>query len=96
LWNSYTEHVIDGIPNLIKLDIEDQWNRARKLEDATDAEKILKHFIFSSCCDHRCPRSDLQMFLTNTTNPNILDFVISNITQIIKRRSRIRSSLSSN
>jgi hypothetical protein len=38
MWNGDPEHVIVVIPNLTKLDIEDQWNQARQLEDVTVAE----------------------------------------------------------
>jgi hypothetical protein len=94
VWNDDPEHVIDVIPDFTKPDIEDQWNQARQLEDAMVAE------IFDSsvcaCCGHRFPHSDMQIGLTDTTYPNILEILISCETEKIKRPSRIRLSTSLN
>ncbi len=94
MWNGDPEHVIDVIPYFNEPDIEDQWNQARQLEDDMVAE------IFDSsvcaCCGHRCPRIDMQIGLTNTTDPNILEILISCETEAIKHPSRIHLSTSLN
>ncbi len=85
--NGDPEHVIDVIPDFTKPGIEDKWNQARHLEDAMVAE------IFNSsvcaCCGHRCPHSDMQIGLTITIDPNILEIPNSCVTKTIKRPSRI-------
>jgi len=56
--------------------------------------------IFNSfvcvCCDNRRPPNIMQIGLTDTIDPNILELLISSETDSIKRPSRIRLSKSSN
>jgi hypothetical protein len=78
---------------LTKPEIEDWWNQARQLEDATISENC--NAIVCACCGHRCPRSDMHIGLTNTTIHNILKVLISSETKAITRPSRIRLSISS-
>jgi hypothetical protein len=94
VWNGDPEHVIDIIPDFTKPDIEDQWNQARQLEDAMVAE-IFDASVCACCC-HRCSQSDMQIGLKDTTDPNILEILISCEIETIKRPSRIRLSISSN
>jgi len=91
VWNDDPEHVIDFIPNITKPYIEDQWNQARQLEDAMVAEII--DSSVRAFCGHRCPHRDMQIGLKDTTNPNILEILISCETETIKRPSRIRYPL---
>jgi hypothetical protein len=94
-WNGDPEHVIDVIPSdFTKPDIEDQWNYARQLEDAMVAKIIYSSVC--ACCGHRCPHRDMQICLTNTNDPNILEILISCEKETIKRTSRIRLSISPN
>jgi hypothetical protein len=93
VWNGDPEHVIDVIPDFTKPDIEDQWNQARLLEEAMVAE--IFYSSVCACCGHQCPHSDMQIGLTYTTDPNILEIVISCERKTIKRPSRIRLSISS-
>ena len=74
-WNGDPEHVIDVIPDFTKPDIKDQWNQACQLEDAMVAEII--YCSVCACCGHRCPHSDMQIGLKDTTDPNILKILIS-------------------
>ncbi len=82
------------MPYLTKPDIEDQWNQARQLEDVTIAEIIDSSVC--ACYGHRCPRTDMQIGLKDTTDPNILKILIFCETETIKCPSRIRLSTSSN
>ena len=92
VWNGDPEHVVDVIPDFTKPDIEDQWNQARhQLEDAMIAEIIDSSVC--ACCGHRCPHCDMQIGLTNTIYPNILEILISCETERIKRPSRDRKSV---
>ena len=75
VWNGDPEHVIDVIPDFTKPDIEDQWNQARQLEDAMVAE--IFDASVCACCGHQCPHSDMHIGLTDTTDPNILEILIS-------------------
>ena len=94
VWNDDPEHVIDVIPYFTRPDIEDHWNQARQLKDAMVAE--IFDASVCACCGHRCPHSDMQIALTNTTIPNILEVLISCETEKIKHSFRIRLSTSSN
>jgi len=49
-----------------------------------------------ACCRHRCPHNIMQIGLTNTIDPNVLDLLLSIETKRIMRPSRIRLSTSSN
>jgi hypothetical protein len=49
-----------------------------------------------ACCGHRCPQWKMQIGLKDTTNPNILEILISCDTETVKCPSRIRLSTSSN
>ena len=77
--------LIDVKPDFTKPYIGDQCNQARQLEDAMVAQ------IFDSsvcaCCGHRCPHKDMQIGLKDTTDPNILEILISCETETIKRSS---------
>jgi hypothetical protein len=75
VWNGDPEEVIDGIPDFTKPDIEDQWNQARQLEDAMVAE--IFYASVCACCCHWCSHSDMQIGLTNTIDPTILEILIS-------------------
>jgi hypothetical protein len=75
VWNGDPEHVIDVIPNFTKAYIEDRWNQARQLEDAMVAE--IFDASVCACCGHRCPHTDMQIGLTDITDPNILQILIS-------------------
>jgi hypothetical protein len=75
--------------------MEDQWNQARQLEDAMVAETF--YSFACACCGHRCPHSsDVQISLTDASDPNISEMIISCETETIKRPSRIYLSTSSN
>ena len=87
MWNDDPEHIIDVIPYFTKPNIEDQWDQARQLEDAMVA-KIFDSSV-SACCGHRCPHIDMQTSLKDTTDPHILEILISCETETIKRPSRI-------
>ena len=78
MWIGDPEHMIDGIPNFTKPYIEDKWNQARHLEDVMVTE-ICYSSVYA-CCGHRCPNSDIQIGLTNFTDPNILELPISSET----------------
>ena len=88
MWNGDPEHVIDVIPHFTKPDIEDQWNQACQLEDAMVAE--IFDTSVCACCGHRCPHRDMQIGLKDTTDPNILEILISCETETITHPSRIR------
>jgi hypothetical protein len=86
--------LIDVIPDFTKPYIEDQCNEARQLEDAMVAQIFVSSVC--ACCGHRCPYSDMQICLKDTTEPHILKILISCETETIKRPSRIRLSTSPN
>ena len=69
--NGDPERVIDVIPHFTKPHIEGQWNQAHHFEDAMVAE-IFDSFV-CACCGHRCPHRDMQIDLTDTAYPNILE-----------------------
>jgi hypothetical protein len=94
VWNGDPGHVIDVISNCTKPNIKDQWNLARQLEDVMVAEIFCASVC--ACCGRRCPHIDMQIGLKDTTDPNILEILISRETEKIKRPSRIRLSTSSN
>ena len=82
IWNT----LLMIIPDFTKPDIiEDKWNQARQLEDAMVAE--IFYSSVCACCGHRCPYKDMQIDLTNTTDPNILQILISCETKTIKHPS---------
>jgi hypothetical protein len=58
-----------------KPDAENQWKQARQLEDAMVAQNLK-----IPCYGHRCPHSDMQIGLTDTSDPNILEVLISSET----------------
>jgi hypothetical protein len=94
MWSGDPEHVIDVIPHFTKLDIEDQWNQARQLEDVMVAKKC--DASVCACCGHRYPHSDIQIGLEDTTDPNTLQILISCETEACKCHPRIRLSTSPN
>jgi hypothetical protein len=94
VWNGDSEHVLDVILDFAKPDIEDQRNQSRQLEDAMVAE--IFDASVCACCGHRCLHNNIQISLTDITNPNILEILISCETEKIKRPSRIRLFTSSN
>ena len=77
--NGDPEHAIDATPDVTKPTIEDQWNQARQLEDAMVAENF--HSYVCACCCHRCLHKDMEIGLTNTSDPNILELLISSETE---------------
>ncbi len=56
----------------------------------------IMHASVCACYAHRCPQSDMQIGLIDTTNPNILGILISCETEKIKRPSQIFLYTSSN
>jgi hypothetical protein len=49
-----------------------------------------------ACCGHRCPHNDMQINLKDTTDPSMLEILISCEADTIKRLSRICLSTSPN
>jgi hypothetical protein len=94
VWNGDPEHVLDVIADFTKLGIEDQWKQARQLEDAMVAAII--DASVCACCGMRRPHTEMKLGLTDTSVPNILEVLISSVTEIIKRPTQIRLSTSSN
>ena len=90
IWRKY----LDGVLNVIINNVNILSEKACQLEDAM-VDEIFDAFMFA-CCGHRCPHNDMQIGLTNTTDPNILEILISCETETIKRPSRIRLSTSPN
>ena len=74
VWNGDPKHVIDVITYFTKPDIQDQWNQARQFEEVMVAKIIYSSMC--ACCGYRCPHSDMQIGLTYTTYPNILEVVL--------------------
>jgi len=78
VWNGDPEQVSNVIQNFTKPDIEDPLNQACQLEDAMVAEMFVSSVC--ACCGHQCPHSVMQICLTHTTYPNILEVLISSET----------------
>jgi len=93
VWTGDPDHVIDVISNFTKLEIEDQRNQARQLEDVMDVE--ICDSSISACFGHRCTRSKMQIGLIDTSNASILEISTSSETQITRRPIQIRLSTSS-
>ena len=67
--------MIDDIQDFTKPDIEDQWNQACQLEDGMIAENLYSSIC--ACCGHRCRHNIIQLGLTHTIDPYILEPLIS-------------------
>ena len=57
--------------------------------------EIFDSFV-CACCSHRCHHNIMQIGLTYTIDPNILEILISSEIKGIKRPSGVRLSTSSN